>query len=104
MRTLGPIPPSLLLILLSACASGGVDVPCNSDIDCGGRRCVDARCVGDAPEDAITPGAGSVTPSFTFPPIAGPSYTLHLETTETVSSGCGSAGLPNGVSTIRIAS
>jgi len=50
----------------------------------------------------LTSGATTVTPSFTFPAISGPTYTIRLETTRTVNSGCGSAGLPDGVSTIRI--
>lgn len=51
----------------------------------------------------VSPGATSVTPTFTFAPISGPTYTLRLETVRTVSSGCGSAGVPDG-STIVLGS
>lgn len=50
----------------------------------------------------IAPGATTLTTSYTFGAITGPSYTLRLETTRTVASGCGAAGFPDGVSTLRI--
>jgi hypothetical protein len=50
----------------------------------------------------ITPGATSFTRSYTFGAIAGPTYTIRLETVSTVTSGCGAAGFPDGVSTLRI--
>lgn len=45
---------------------------------------------------SIASGTTSVTPTFNFSAISGPTYTLRLETVRTVSGGCGSAGLPNG--------
>jgi len=51
---------------------------------------------------AITPGASVVSRTFAFAPISGPTYTLRLETTRTVGSGCGSAGFPEGVSTFTL--
>ncbi len=53
---------------------------------------------------AVAPGATTVSRTFSFPAVAGPTYTLRLETVRTVSSGCGSAGLPDGVSTFRLSS
>lgn len=49
---------------------------------------------------SIPSSTSLVTRTFTFPVISGPSYTLRVETVRTVNSGCGSAGLPDGVSTI----
>lgn len=51
---------------------------------------------------AVAPGASIVSQTFSFPAITGPTYTLRVETVRTVSSGCGSAGLPDGVSTFRL--
>lgn len=48
----------------------------------------------------VTPGASSVTPSFSFGAISGPNYTFRLETTRTVAGGCGSAGIPDGGSIV----
>ncbi len=45
---------------------------------------------------SISSGATSVTPTFSFGAISGPSYTLRVENIRTVNGGCGSAGLPNG--------
>lgn len=44
----------------------------------------------------IPPGAASVTRSFSFSAISGPSYTFRLENIRTVATGCGAAGIPNG--------
>ncbi len=46
---------------------------------------------------SIASGTMSVMQSFTFAAITGPSYTIRLETTRTVASGCGSAGYANDV-------
>lgn len=49
----------------------------------------------------IGPGATTFMQSYTFGAISGPSYTIRLETTRTVASGCGAAGIADG-STLRI--
>lgn len=43
----------------------------------------------------IAPGQNLLTTSFTFAPIAGPTYVVRYETIRQVASGCGSAGYPN---------
>jgi hypothetical protein len=50
----------------------------------------------------IAPGSSTFSQSYTFAALTGPTYTIRLETTRTVNSGCGSAGFPDGVSTLRI--
>ncbi len=44
----------------------------------------------------IAPGVSTVTPVLTFAAITGPTYTFRLDTTRTVNSGCGAAGLVDG--------
>ena len=57
------------------------------------------RINGTAVGAVIVPaGAPMVNVDLTFPAIAGPTYTVRLETTRTVGSGCGSAGIPDGSS------
>jgi hypothetical protein len=51
---------------------------------------------------AIASGNTSVTRDYTFPAVAGPTYTIRIETTRQVASGCGSAGYPEGVSTFTL--
>ena len=46
----------------------------------------------------VPAGAPLVNVDLTFPAITGPTYTVRLETTRTVGSGCGSAGIPDGSS------
>ena len=50
---------------------------------------------------AIRPGETSSAQSFTFAPIAavGGAYTIRIETTRTVASGCGAAGYSDGTTT-----
>jgi len=43
-----------------------------------------------------------ISRSFSFGAIAGPTYTFRIETTRTVASGCGSAGFPEGSSTLTL--
>lgn len=50
----------------------------------------------------ISPGASTFSRSYSFAAISGPTYTIRLQTIRTVSSGCGAAGFPDGVSTLRI--
>ena len=50
----------------------------------------------------IAPGATTFSRSYSFAALTGPTYTVRLETTRTVNGGCGSAGFPDGVSTLRV--
>lgn len=50
----------------------------------------------------ISPGASTFSQSYSFAAISGPTYTIRLQTIRTVNGGCGSAGFPDGVSTLRI--
>ncbi|HJL20492.1 MAG TPA: hypothetical protein RMH99_32795 [Sandaracinaceae bacterium LLY-WYZ-13_1] len=51
---------------------------------------------------SISSTDGVLTRSFTFPAIAGPTYTLRYHTVRSVSSGCGSAGYSDAGSTVTL--
>lgn len=51
---------------------------------------------------SIASGATSVARTFSFPSIAGPTYTLRYHTVRTVASGCGAAGYSNTGSTVTL--
>ena len=51
---------------------------------------------------SIAMGDTTIARTFTFAPIAGPTYTFRYETTREVGSGCGSSGYTDDVSTVTI--
>ncbi len=53
---------------------------------------------------SIAGGATSVMQSYSFAPIAGPTYTLRLETTRQVASGCGASGYADDVTVFTLGS
>jgi len=50
----------------------------------------------------ISSGETSVSATFTYAAIAGPTYDLRYQTTATVASGCGSAGFATSGSTVTL--
>ncbi|MCB9593619.1 MAG: hypothetical protein H6719_12875 [Sandaracinaceae bacterium] len=63
------------------------------------RLSINGRIVGSF---SISSGQTSTSQSFTFPAVAGPTFTIRLETTRQVNGGCGSAGYTDGVSTLTL--
>jgi hypothetical protein len=51
---------------------------------------------------SINAGDTTVSRSFSFPAITGPTYTFRIETVRQVAGGCGSAGFPDGASTLTL--
>lgn len=83
------LPAGTYYAVLDGAAAGDTALTCdNQDME----LLINGVTVGPV---IIAPSAAAVTPSFSFAAIAGPSYTFRLQTTRTVNSGCGSAGLPD---------
>jgi hypothetical protein len=51
---------------------------------------------------SIHMGLSTVDATFTYPAITGPTYDLRYQTTATVTSGCGSAGISDTGSTVTL--
>jgi len=51
---------------------------------------------------SVAVGTSTIARTFSFPAIAGPTYVLRYQTIRQVSSGCGSAGYGDNVSTVTL--